>query len=299
MTFRSRLLPMPKDGGFRMDGYYIWCGSVVKAEDGHYHMFASRWPVETGFPDGYRTHSEIVRAIAEKPEGPYTFVEVVLRGRGGGHWDAQMVHNPAIVRHGNQYILYYLGARSPATETRAIGYAYSRSIEGPWVRTSDSLTLMPDSNNPAPWIGPDGRVLLAFRHGPYMRIGMAEAEAFNGAYRVVQEDLVPGKKLEDPFLFSRGGRFEMILEDNGGSVSGYERYGVHLVSDDGLTGWRPHESVIAYDHSLVREDGVITLADRRERPQLLFDEYGGATHLFTGVRVGEETWNAVQPLLVD
>ncbi|MDG0813971.1 glycoside hydrolase family protein [Cohnella rhizosphaerae] len=83
MTFRSRLLPMPKDGGFRMDGYYIWCGSVVKAEDGRYHMFASRWPVETGFPDGYRTHSEIVRAIAEKPEGPYTFVEVVLRGRGG------------------------------------------------------------------------------------------------------------------------------------------------------------------------------------------------------------------------
>ncbi|MGV2786981.1 glycosyl hydrolase family 43, partial [Clostridium perfringens] len=31
--------PAPVAGGFRMPGYWIWCGSVIKGEDGRYHMF--------------------------------------------------------------------------------------------------------------------------------------------------------------------------------------------------------------------------------------------------------------------
>jgi hypothetical protein len=47
--FKERLLPAPLDGGFKMDGYWVWCGSVIKGEDGKYHMFASRWPSTTPF----------------------------------------------------------------------------------------------------------------------------------------------------------------------------------------------------------------------------------------------------------
>lgn len=47
-SFKDRVLPAPVGGGFAMDGYWVWCGSVIKAtgrgEDGKYHMFASRWP---------------------------------------------------------------------------------------------------------------------------------------------------------------------------------------------------------------------------------------------------------------
>jgi hypothetical protein len=32
--FHSRLLPAPSKGGFRLDGYWVWCGSVIKGEDG-------------------------------------------------------------------------------------------------------------------------------------------------------------------------------------------------------------------------------------------------------------------------
>ncbi len=42
--FKDRLLSAPVGGGFAMDGYWIWCGSVVRGEDERYHMFASRWP---------------------------------------------------------------------------------------------------------------------------------------------------------------------------------------------------------------------------------------------------------------
>ena len=30
---------VPKDSGFRMDGYWVWGGSMIKA-DGLYHLFA-------------------------------------------------------------------------------------------------------------------------------------------------------------------------------------------------------------------------------------------------------------------
>src|SRR5205814_477401 len=36
-------------GGFQMDGYWVWCSSVVKGDDGLYHMFASRWPKRLPF----------------------------------------------------------------------------------------------------------------------------------------------------------------------------------------------------------------------------------------------------------
>lgn len=92
----------PKSG-FRMTGYHVWCGSAIEVE-GCFHLFASRWPVETGFPDGYRQHSEIVRAVADAPEGPYRFDEVVIGKRAPGRWDSAMAHNPAVYRWGERLI---------------------------------------------------------------------------------------------------------------------------------------------------------------------------------------------------
>jgi len=73
------LLPAPKGGGFRMEGYWVWCGSVVKDEEGRFHMFASRWPTWLPMHPGWIVASEIVRAVADTPEGPYHFQEVVLQ----------------------------------------------------------------------------------------------------------------------------------------------------------------------------------------------------------------------------
>ncbi len=44
VAFIDRILPAPVGGGFVMEDYWIWCGSVIKGEEGQYHMFASRWP---------------------------------------------------------------------------------------------------------------------------------------------------------------------------------------------------------------------------------------------------------------
>ena len=40
-------------GGFQMEGYWVWCGSVIKGDDGLFHLFGSRWPKELPFHPGW------------------------------------------------------------------------------------------------------------------------------------------------------------------------------------------------------------------------------------------------------
>lgn len=36
-NLREHILPTSEDYGFGMDGYWLWCGSAIKGEDGLYH----------------------------------------------------------------------------------------------------------------------------------------------------------------------------------------------------------------------------------------------------------------------
>ncbi|MEO6522875.1 MAG: hypothetical protein ABIN91_14435 [Mucilaginibacter sp.] len=67
------LQPAVKNAGFKMDGYFLWCPSVIKVGS-TYHMFASRWPAEYGM-NGWSTYSEVVHATANNIFGPYSFKE--------------------------------------------------------------------------------------------------------------------------------------------------------------------------------------------------------------------------------
>jgi len=306
----ERLEPVPKNAGFRLPGYFVWGGSLLKIDD-TYHLFASRWPTweALGIDAGdrgnvsmlgnYRNHSEIVRAVSEDPLGPYEFVEVILSGR-GNVWDGQMCHNPKIVKIEDKYVLYYIG-RYPDSPQRKIGYAWAESIKGPWRRTDQQILLTDDANNPAPYIHEDGRVLLNFRDRD-LTLFMAQADRFDGAYQIIAANLVPGIKLEDGSLFYYRNRYNLVVEDNVGGLTGDVRHGAHLVSNDGLA-WRPADPVKVYTHTIEWTDGSRTTFDRRERPELLnldnpperkFD--GEPTHLVTGVQVGEESWCVVQKI---
>lgn len=108
IAFIDRLLPAPKHGGFRDDNYWIWGSSVIKGEDGKYHMFASRWSKDVGFGN-WVSNSEVVRAVSNTPVGPYTFEEVVLPPRGSEFFDGLCTHNPRIIRYKNKYLLYHFG----------------------------------------------------------------------------------------------------------------------------------------------------------------------------------------------
>lgn len=296
----DRLRPAPRDAGFKLDDQHIWCGSPVRVGD-RYHLFASRWPRETGFPEGYRSHSEVVRAVADNPLGPYRFEEVVVGGRGGAWWDGKMCHNPKILPVAGGFVLFYIGS-AVGSGLRKVGYAMAPSVEGPWTRCDEPLALTEDANNPAPLLEADGSLLLAFRD-ERLRLILARAPRVEGPYEILNDDAVPGVKLEDPDLFRYDGRYHIVLEDNVGGLTGRVRHGAHLVSDDGVS-WQPHDPVEAYDHDLHYDDGESVRAERRERPEL-FDATretkgeGPPTHLVTGVLVDGHAWCRIEPLMPD
>lgn len=137
-----RLRPIPRDSGFRREGYLIWCASATRV-DGTYHIPASRWPESTGDPGdshgnlaGYRIHSDVVRAKADAPAEPNAFQEVVLAGRCAGYLGGVGCHGPKIVKVGERFVLYYHGIARDSP-LRKLGYSTC-----PWYNVNASIVLL-------------------------------------------------------------------------------------------------------------------------------------------------------------
>jgi hypothetical protein len=293
MTFE----PVPEESGFRMDGYWIWCGSVIRV-DSIYHMFASRWVKDKMFPENYRQNSEIVRAVSGSPLGPYTFQEVVIGERDSSFWDSNMSHNPTIHKIGDEYVLFYIGSdystllHGTKNLIRRVGYAASKEITGPWVR-SDKPLIDSESNNPAV-LESDDKIILIYRDEK-LRVFLTESDSYRGPFKMKNDNVWPYNKIEDFCLFEFNGQIHMICEDNEGGISGQERWGVHLFSDNGGLKWFPDKSVVVYNHKLAFTDNTILNCTRRERPQLLI-ENGEITHLVTAIFDGKDSWSQLVKL---
>lgn len=148
--------PVPRAAVFREPGYHLWDPSVVRGDDGLYHLYYSRWPSSLGF-DAWCTHAEIAWATATTHEGPYTFRGLALPARGADFWDGHSVFNTNVVRIGSRYYLYYTGNRGTAEwsperpiqpyseewwthrNRQRIGVAVADSPAGPWIRLDQPL----------------------------------------------------------------------------------------------------------------------------------------------------------------
>ena len=291
LSIRQRLQPAPSNSGFKMDNYWVWGGSMIKAE-GQYHLFASRWKKDIKFPDNYRHNSEIVRAVADKPLGPFEFAEIVIGERDSSFWDANMAHNPTVHKIGDEFVLFYNASDfttlldNSKNLLRRVGYASSKSIYGPWQR-SDRPIVDAEANNPAVLVLND-KVLLMYRDAP-LRVFVAQSDNYKGPYAIVNDNVWPEHKIEDFYMFKMKNSYHFICEDNVGGISGRERWGVHLSSKNAIDQWSKYDSLIVYDHDIPFTDGTVLHCERRERPQLLI-ENNKITHLITGVYDGNNSW---------
>ncbi len=238
VAFRDRLLPAPVNGGFRDTNYWIWCGSVTRGYDGKYHMFASRWPHGLSFGPHWLSNSEIVHAVSDTPEGPFTFSEVALPPRGDEFWDGKMTHNPVVVQRDGKFYLFYTGTTyrgpmpTPETQITAdspkkleahrgerLGMASADSPYGPWLRRDQPiLDVRPNSweqyllSNPSPLPLADGSVLLYYKGVAGLRtnaIGVARATNIAGPYeRISDKPFHAGVGAEDPTMWFENGRYQ-------------------------------------------------------------------------------------------
>ena len=326
VAFRDRLLPAPVEGGFRQSNYWVWCGTVVKGDDGKFHHYASRWPHGLPFSPHWLSNSEVVHSVSDTPEGPYRFADIALPPRGEQFWDGRMTHNPVVRKVGSQYAIFYTGTTyagptptpgHPIAENSAqkldahdgerVGVAVADSPYGPW-RRFDRPILDVRSNsweqfllsNPSPLVRPDGSILLYYKGVERLRkhaISVALATNVTGPYeRLSDKPFDVGVGAEDPTMWFENGRYHALMLDTDRNYSDKGIY--YATSSDGLH-WSTHPNPVAVTRHYAWADGVVRRMDSTERPQILVQE-GVATHVFiaTGAKVNGEkqTWNQVIPL---
>ena len=321
----DKLQEAPVNGGFKMENYWVWGSSVIKGEDGKYHMYASRIPKYLPFHPGWMVASEIVHAVSETPEGPYKYVDLALGARGAQYWDGRSCHNPKIVKYKDIYILYYMGSTHPFEDLtyetgyrlkldskwciagrwrKRIGIATSKSPYGPWKRQDKPiLEVKPNSyysfltSNPSPLIKEDGSVILLFKSRQYredgikhsgMNISVATAQSYDSAYTVMHDE---------PFFSEKNlGVIEdphLWKDDTGFHMVAKDQRGkITGHHGDGLLAhskdglnWIVDKNPKAYTKTVKWDNGKTIKQGNLERPFVLV-ENGKPTHLFLATMDG-------------
>ena len=316
------------------NGSTTWGGSVVRADDGSFHMYAAMMTANRTM-QAWLTNSVVLHAIAPSghPQGPYTPAGVALAPRPKPNFDSVMIHCPDVVRAPDgTFAIFYDGSSTPPGQVvdraagasglnpiilrQNIGLATATSPFGPWTRRNTPILEPSGVNgtwdqlfvtNPAAYIFPNASALLIYKSGravgwPSMYMGVAFADHYTGPYR----RLTPTKPLvirkqsddcEDPDIYFDHdyGVFRMVLHCGCGTQMLWSATGVD---------WELGGPVQAsgWCTGFNYTDGTVGRLVTRQRPHFVLDKGGRATHLTTGVNRPDDvgmghTWTMAAKLL--
>ncbi len=242
--------------------WYYWDGQIIKAADGKYHMFASRW-------DQARGHrgwggSAAVHSVSDNLFGPYVdkgfvWTNVVNGIAGKGH------NVTALTLPDGRYAVLI-------SETRPGSIYTAKSLDGPW-EFLGPLTFATNQfsgnsrrlgSNMSLMVRPDGNFEIVQRSGLVLisTNGVLGPYAVQGpsAYSMVPE-LRPMRTLEDPVVWFSGGLYHVVVNDWS------TRKAYHITSVDGIKDWKFRG--LAYDPTtdfLRYTDGTVNHWNKLERP---------------------------------
>lgn len=325
-----------KSSVFRSETMSIWGGSLVKDDNGTYHLFYSRWPKKLGW--AWVTDSEIAHAVADSPFGPFEFEDVALPRRGKNHWDGWCTHNPTVHKFGSKYYLYYMGntgdgeiVGSPGKQKlnwyhrnqQRIGVAVADHPNGPWKRMDQPVVdIGGDKNdidalmtsNPSVCQRPDGGILVVYKAvgkkhplpqgGPVVH-GVAMSDHPTGPFKKKTDPVFvfEGERFpaEDPYIWYQDGKYRAIVKRIE-HVNKKRLFSlVHFDSIDGID-WKPGKYHLISKRQIQWEDGVVETFDHLERPQVYVEDGVPVALLCAADRIDEnnvrQSFNIQIPLKI-
>ncbi|WP_430974118.1 alpha-L-fucosidase [Sunxiuqinia rutila] len=323
LFFKDRLEKLSEENLFKTEGYYNWCSSIIKGEDGKYHLFYSRWPKKYTFLS-WLTHSEVAHAVADSPTGPWKYKETVLQSRGKGHWDAITVHNPKIKKFDGKYYLYYVATNmgdkdyteEELIETARVGYSHpnwkkylrpnqrtgvavANSINGPWKRMDQPLIepsgpITTLTVNPAITQGKDGKYYLIVKGDKpnetrFIRNqAMAVSDSPVGPFVIQEKPVIDYLDTEDMSVWYDAKRDYFYGVFHAHSFIGM------VSSPDGVN-WKKATEYVLTPKKLEMNDGDLLVPDRLERP-FVYLEDDEPQVLSLAVKKGDEAYIAFVPV---
>lgn len=322
IDLNKQIQPLSNDGIFRDSNYYNWGGSIIKGEDGRYHLFYSRWKREYTFA-GWLTFSEIAHAESSEPYGPWEYKETALKSRGKGHWDEITAHNPKIKLFNGKYYLYYIATnfsgksytdeilkathgksleddhRRLLRENQRTGVAVSNSLSGPWERLDKSIIepsgpIVTLTVNPAIDRGNDGKYYLIVKGDKPNETRFIRNQAIAtsmspiGPFIMKPNPVIGDLDTEDVSMWYDKNQLLFYAVFHAHSFIGL------MSSPDGLN-WEKAKNYHVTNKEIKTEDGPFLIPDRMERP-FVYLEDGKPTVLCLAVKKGDDSYTIFIPL---
>jgi len=236
--------------------YYVWCTSPIMGDDKKVHLFCSRWPKKYKM-EGWTSHSEIAHYVSDKPEGPFLLENIAIPANPGAEWN-NSIHNPAISKVGDTYVLLYITfdhrKNSPYREgeTPPCGKMYtcmatSKSMNGPWVKQGKEGMVIFPSKDPGNYtyrswsldnptlLEYKGKYYIYFKSGLHQRksrYSYAVADKLEGPYILGDAPCTDNiDYIEDATAFVWNNKICLLTNDNYGSHTGVAGRGILWQSD--------------------------------------------------------------------
>ena len=175
MNFKERMCKVREDSKFALDGYFVWCGTMTKGEDGTYYLYFSFWKKSLGF-DAWVTSSKVGYATSKDPFGKFEFCGLAFDGANTENaWDRDCVHNPSVIKHNGKYYMYYMGNYGNGEywdhrNHQRVGVAVADDPRGPWKRFDTPVIDVSPSghdslmtSNPSVTPAPDGKFYMIYK----------------------------------------------------------------------------------------------------------------------------------------
>ncbi len=245
----------PRDihNGIEDPNWSYWGGRPILGPEGKYHLFVARWREDNPRGHGGWPASVIAHAVSGRPTGPFVAKEEI----GPGHFPE--IHQ---LKNG-KYVVYHFN-----------GYYQSDHLDGPWTPVTEKSGFYGKTTFGSLAVREDGGLLMLDR---IMRVWIKE----NGTddFRMVSGESIRPKipgRYEDPMVWRTEVQYHLIVND------WYGRTAYHMRSKDGVH-WK-EDSGEAYTIDFDGyEDGTKVKWYKYERPKVLQDQYGRATHLYLAV----------------
>ncbi|VGO18859.1 hypothetical protein [Pontiella sulfatireligans] len=282
----EKVLPRDRDNGIEDNEWCYWGGNPIKGKDGKYHIAVCRWPEKDGHWGWPK--SEVAHCVSDHPIGPYVLTKILLK-KG---------HNPEVMKMPDGSFAMHINTGDVYT---------SDQMPGPWklagrikINARGLRPKMYKGSNLTTEFRPDGSILLMRKRGD---IAISNNGVL-GAYNLVSVDnfhRISGYA-EDPVVWRSLHQYHCIYNCAMDRQSGYMRSldGIHWKNEEGL----PYDT-----SSTFYTDGTKNEWYKFERPKVVQDKLGRATHLSLAVidinKFEDEgndihsSKNLIQPLVVE
>ncbi len=282
----ENVLPRDIKNGIEDSLWSYWGGNPIRGTDDNYHIAICRWKEDTGHWGWPK--SEVAHAISKDPLGPYIVTGTII----------EKGHNPEIISLKNgSFILHTSGAKVYTSKSLDSLWTYQGELA---IDTQGYKGLSHLKTNLTGIEREDGSFLFFTKRGDVM----ISNKGILGPFKIVSAhnyNRYSGYP-EDPVIWKSRHQYHVVYNH------AIEKKSIHMRSLDGIH-WIV-EPGLAYDKTIFKySDGTKNEWEKFERPKVIQDIYGRATHMSLGVidvqkkfdlgKDNHSSKNTILPLVVE